>query len=538
MKNPNKNITITIFSVIFLFIIINSALADFTYLENIQNQEMSIKIEENIYSTASRLNINLTMFPLNDERQFSKINALPQSKIIPSIYSINFKFNEKGDLNFGLDSQVKTQFVLKKLKEISLDDLKKQTNISELEIYKKPSNYSDSDNIMIKNKAQQLSKDTNNSVEILYTLAEYVKNSMNYDIEKQDLRKASEILQDKEGVCSHYTILFIALARALGFPARYISGVAYSNKINDFQEHAWAEIYLNNEWVPFDVTFGQYGWIDTSHVAFKKSIDAGEPSVKYSYVGGYIQPEQISIKTQVLSYNDSASSNISIEIEAYQEEVSQESYIPVKVRIKNNNNYYIALPIRVSIAPQVYGKIQKILLLKPNSFQETYFLIYLPYEEKCSRGCKTYIEIQDIFNNSAIQELRFSDYYEKISLQKALSIINEPTSRDIDFYCKLGNATDESKTLICSIQPKESEKLKLCYQDQCYEQFFEKDKLKEIPFEIQTNQSNACIQLEDSNLTLNSCVNLEKEKKKSFFEKLFDWINFQLTGFIFFIQSL
>ena len=533
-----KEMILILASFVLLSILISLTSAEFPYSENIQEQTMSIRIENSLYTSASRLNVNMTMFPLDDERQASVINAFPQENLIPSIDTINFRFNEKGTVVFGVESEVRTRFLLKKLKEISLEELKEQANTSELEIYKKPSTYSDSDNFMIKNKALQLTK-SNNSIEILYSLAEYVRNSMNYNLEKQDLRKASEIFQEKQGVCSHYTILFISLARSLGFPSRYVSGVAYSNKINDFQEHAWAEVYIPDYgWVPFDVTFGQYAWLDSSHVAFKKSIDAGEPSAKYRYSGGYIQPDQILIKTNVSSYLGFVDSNITIKVEPYKDEVSQESYVPIKVRVTNNNNYYVALPVRVSIAPQVYGKIQKILLLEPNSFQETYFLIYLPYEEKCSRGCKTYVEIIDLFNNSQTQELIFSDFKEKVSLQEALQVINEPKSGDIDFYCKLGNSTDENKTLICSIKSKESEKLTLCYKEQCYEQNLEKDKLTEVPIEIQTNQTNACIQLKDSNLTLNSCVNVENEKKKSFLAKILDWINFQLTGFIFFIQSI
>ena len=342
-------------SIILLFLLISvSSASNFSYSENIQEQEMSIRIEEDIYTTASRLNVNLSVFPVDDETQSSVLNPFPQSNLVKSIDSINFRFNENGNLNLGVDSQVKTRFLLKELKEISLEDLREMSNTSELEIYKKSSNYSDSDNLIIKNKAIQL-VNSNNSVEVLYTLAEYVRNSMNYNLAKQELEKASDIIQNKEGVCSHYTILFIALAKSRGFPSRYVSGVAYSNKVNDFQEHAWAEIWLPDlGWVPFDVTFGQYGWLDSSHVVLKRSVDAGEPSAKYSYIGGYIQPEQLLVKTQVLNYSGHAFSNISIEVEPYKEQAAQESYVPIKVRIKNNNDYYLALPIMVSIAPQVY----------------------------------------------------------------------------------------------------------------------------------------------------------------------------------------
>ncbi len=533
-----KTACILLVSITFLLLILSSALAEFNYSENIRNQEMSIRIEEQVYTTASKLSANISLSPPDDGRQSVVTDVFPKENLVASMNSVNFKFNNPGNLDFGIDSIVNTKFKIDELKEISLDEMRERSNTSDLAIYKKSSNYSDSDNVIIKNKALQLAK-SNDSIEVLYSLAEYVRNSMTYNSDNQELQKASEIILSRQGVCSHYTILFISLARALGFPARYVSGVAYSNKINDFQEHAWAEVWLPDlGWVPFDVTFGQYGWLDSSHVVLKRSLDAGDPSVKYSYSGGYIQPGQILTQTQVLNYSGNVFSNISIKIEPYKDKVSQESYVPIRVQVINNNDYYIALPLRVSIAPQVYGDVQKILLLKPNSFQETYFLVYVPYEDKCSRGCKTYVEIKDIFNNSDEKEIEFSDFDERVTFQEAQAVINEPKPEDVNFYCDLGNVSKMDKTLVCSVISGESENMKLCYEDQCSERFFQKGKPEEILINIQTNQSNACIQLQDeSNLSLDSCVDLEKQEK-SWVGRFVDWINFQLTGFIFFIQSL
>ncbi len=498
----------------------------FEYSEDIQEQKSFVEITNRVYSTASRLEVNLSLIPETDDRQSSVIQTFPEAE--PTPYGILFTFKEKGNLVFGLKSNTTTKFLLKKLNFLPIGDIEKLTNTSELNFYKKSSNYSDSNNPIIKNKAQQIAQKTNNSIEALYLLAEYVHNSMNYDLNYQDLEKASQILEEKKGVCAHYTILFVSLARSLGFPARYISGVAYSGLINQSQEHAWAEVYLPGYgWVPYDTTFGQYAWIDTSHIALKKSQDAGESSVRYSYIKGYIQPEQTSINTQVLDFKEKTpenfETNISIKIELYKEEVSQESYLPVKVKVVNNNNYYISLPIRVSVAPSVYGDSQKILFLEPMSEEEFFFIIYIPYEPECKRGCLTYVSISDSFHDFSKKNITFSDYFDKISLQEAQRIVDEQSITEVDFYC-VSNSTiqDENKSVLCNIKPQNQEMLKICYQQDCTEKYFEKDKETQIPFEIRTNESDACFLLDYNNLSLKSCVVFEDKHNKNFFQRIWD----------------
>jgi transglutaminase-like putative cysteine protease len=522
-----------IFLVIILIILTISILPivfsqDFNYSEAFQQQETSVEISNKIYSTSSKLDANLSLFPLDDERQTSYSTTIPEA--LPSNSGILFHFNKKGDLEFKLFANVSTKLLIKNLEFQNIKDIKNiGLNSPELLKYTKPSNYSDSSSAIIKSKAQQLAQGKNNSVEILYILAEYVKNSMTYDLDFSDLEKASKILEEKRGVCAHYTILFIALTRALGFPSRYVSGIAYSTEHKDFEEHAWAEVYLNDEWVPFDVTFGQYGWLDTSHIALKKSLDAGDSSVRYSYLGGYIQPDQLSINAKMVSYKENINfSNITLDLEPYQNQVAQESYLPVKVKIKNNNNYYITLPIRISIAPEVHGQFRKILLLEPLEEKETYFLIYFPYKRECKRGCITKIQIVDSFNDESEINITFSDSFNEISLEEANLIMNSTNQinlQDFDFYCmpeKEIYFKEEQKRVICNVKSAKSENLEICYNESCFDRYFEKDKLTQELINV-GNETSSCFKLSNSGFSLNSCVTFNI-KEKSFFEKILDWL--------------
>lgn len=74
--------------------------------------------------------------------------------------------------------------------------------------------------------------------------------------------RATEVLAFKRGDCNEYTVLFTAMARALGIPARMQAGLVYQN--GRFFYHAWPEIFLG-EWISMDPTFGQ-DQADASHV--------------------------------------------------------------------------------------------------------------------------------------------------------------------------------------------------------------------------------------------------------------------------------
>lgn len=63
---------------------------------------------------------------------------------------------------------------------------------------------------------------------------------------------AAEVLQHGFGVCQDHAHLFIACSRALGIPARYVSGYLWSDH-TEMASHAWAESWVKGlGWVSFD----------------------------------------------------------------------------------------------------------------------------------------------------------------------------------------------------------------------------------------------------------------------------------------------
>jgi transglutaminase-like putative cysteine protease len=63
---------------------------------------------------------------------------------------------------------------------------------------------------------------------------------------------AVDVLVGAAGVCRDYAHLGIALCRALGIPARYVSGYAVDLEPPDF--HGFFEAFLDGEWYLFDAT--------------------------------------------------------------------------------------------------------------------------------------------------------------------------------------------------------------------------------------------------------------------------------------------
>jgi hypothetical protein len=78
------------------------------------------------------------------------------------------------------------------------------------------------------------------------------------------LPSAREVLRTKVGDCNEHTVLYVAMARAIGIPARIAVGLVYIH--GAFYYHAWPEVYVDNGlWLPVDPTLNQFP-ADTTHL--------------------------------------------------------------------------------------------------------------------------------------------------------------------------------------------------------------------------------------------------------------------------------
>jgi transglutaminase-like putative cysteine protease len=82
------------------------------------------------------------------------------------------------------------------------------------------------------------------------------------------LPSALEVLRTRVGDCNEHTALYVALARAVGLPARVAVGLVYVQ--GAFYYHAWAEVFVETSrargrWLPADPTLNQFP-ADLTHV--------------------------------------------------------------------------------------------------------------------------------------------------------------------------------------------------------------------------------------------------------------------------------
>ena len=75
---------------------------------------------------------------------------------------------------------------------------------------------------------------------------------------------ALEVLQTKKGDCNEHTVLFNAIARAAGIPAKTVIGMVYLR--GAFYYHAWSEVWLG-QWVSLDSVLNQFP-ADATHIKF------------------------------------------------------------------------------------------------------------------------------------------------------------------------------------------------------------------------------------------------------------------------------
>lgn len=118
-------------------------------------------------------------------------------------------------------------------------------------------------------------------------------------IKKQDYSigyaSAREVAESRQGDCSEHAVLTAALCRAVGIPARVVSGLVYTETLagqkNVFGGHAWAEACIGGVWIGLDATRAQgYG---PGHIALAKGNGNPTDFLNLTTVFGSFKIEKI-----------------------------------------------------------------------------------------------------------------------------------------------------------------------------------------------------------------------------------------------------
>lgn len=122
----------------------------------------------------------------------------------------------------------------------------------------------------------------------LHALSDLIRDKIAFEVGASEPDwGAEEAIAAGKGVCQDHTHVFLSCARALGLPARYVSGYLMLNdRTAQDAMHAWAEIHVDGlGWVGFDVSNGISP--DTRYVRVATGLDYAEAApVSGTRVGG------------------------------------------------------------------------------------------------------------------------------------------------------------------------------------------------------------------------------------------------------------
>lgn len=110
---------------------------------------------------------------------------------------------------------------------------------------------------------------------------------------------AEESIATGAGVCQDHAHIFVAAARSMGAPARYVSGYLMTEGQTVHEaSHAWAEVHLDPlGWVGFDISNGISP--DERYVRVATGLDYGEAAPVTGILQGGATDERLSVSIEV-----------------------------------------------------------------------------------------------------------------------------------------------------------------------------------------------------------------------------------------------
>ncbi len=418
---------------------------------------------------ANFLTAELFIIPMQSELQKAsnvQYISIPEAEIEPSQDKITYTWDKLTDsVTLGVTADIKSSGEIIQIKDkIQFPIINLDFNYND---YLQATEFIDI-NENIRNKANELVTGEDDLYEAVFKIADWVNNNVNYNLSTltaEVVQKSSWVMQHKEGVCDEITNLFISMVRSVGVPARFVSGVAYTNIEDNWGNHGWAEVYFPGYgWIPFDVTYKQYGWIDPSHISLNKNVDSSSPSLTLSgsMHNSKFSDTKLEIKTNLVSKSDIKQELVTTDIELLNDQVGPGSYVPIKINVENLQPYYVPVQFRVTKAPELTEDNIKIILLKPNQKESVFWTVKIPSEIKSNYLYTTVFEVINSFGSIESTKINYAEDYNIISLEQANQVIDsykiaeqQSSSEEISVNCKPEKSyyyTYEKASLLCTIK--------------------------------------------------------------------------------------
>ncbi len=232
-----------------------------------------------VMGSVNSIDLNLTI-PQNTSYQVVRCNASTITRNGVKMASLHYS-SPSGTIHYNVVCHVHTTAQIIKSVPSSYD-------VSPYIEYTKPSEGVPSNDPEIRSLAQNITAGETDDFKKLARLMQWVHNYIVYDESYAGkYLDAKTILRVRHGVCVEYSTLFVTLARSLGYPARFVGGIAYGDK--GPTGHMWVEVYVGRG-IPFDPTWDLGGSLDATHIPFYKSVDRKfDSTIRYIGTGGTVR---------------------------------------------------------------------------------------------------------------------------------------------------------------------------------------------------------------------------------------------------------
>lgn len=327
--------------------------------------------------------------------------------------------------------------------------------------------------------ANDIAQGKDDLYEVVFDAAVWVNQNIEYDLSTVTAEASlpsSWVLENKRGVCDEMTNLFISILRSLGIPARFVSGISYTNS-ELFDEpwgpHGWAEVYFPDfGWVPFDPTYGQYGFVDAGHLKLKESVDSDKSSIDFEWLsyGVSIEGNAPTNTVEVINKYGRKTSDTNIELSSLEDELGFGSYGAITAVVSNNVGEYRPLKLELVGTPEIeILEPTNYVMLGPNEKKTIAWKVKFP-SDLDKRSLYTFpFSVYDNFQNKYDTDVTLSQANTVLNqafIDAYLESLNDAKDvLDVDVECS--NDDKVKKGSLVKIECSSSKKVTACFEGDC-----------------------------------------------------------------------
>ena len=229
-----------------------------------------------------------------------------------------------------------------------------------------------------------------------------------------------------------------------------------------WQSHGWAEVYLPEiGWVSFDPTFGQYGFVDATHIPLQYSNDPTEVSIYYEWTANNIllNSKDIDFDVQISDYGSEITSLLEVETEPFTSMVDFGSYNLLSATIKNQQNSYRAVEL-ILVKPEEISSISQedvVVVIGPEQEQTQEWIVQIEenLEPEFIYTFPYYIFANNNVNGTnTFNSATFNPSYSYEEVLSLISTSEVSLNSEISFRCSYENtiSIEDSSQIECNIE--------------------------------------------------------------------------------------